>query len=241
MSLSGKKRGRPTGGGTPAAPKDNVIVLKGAQKGRPKLSLSEKNPEASDLMQLVTGTIGGVKAAFNVDEFVPEIRFTNAIKNILQKTEEKTADYLHKYMTDKNGDREEAIKKLKKEISDGKKKAKYTEDQKKFSRGMLDLNKVQAGQMRQFFILSLKDLEFLALTSEKITPHLEVERLYRSTMDHLNDRKSSSMRDLPQGDTQDTDAQVYADDDAEFEVDDEEDTGEANDGNASDTTTAGAY
>ena len=141
-------------------------------------------------------------------------------------------------MTDKNGDREEVIKKLKKEISDGKKKAKYTEDQKKFSRGMETLDKKQAEQMRQFFILSLKDLEFLTLTSEKITPHLEVERLYCTTMDHLNDRKSSSIRGLPQGDTQDTDEQIYGDDGAEFEV--EESTGEANDGNASDTTT-GAY
>ena len=77
------------------------------------------------------------------------------------------------------------------------------------------------------------------MTSEKITPHLEVERLYCTTMDHLNDRKSSSIRGLPQGDTQDTDEQIYGDDGAEFEVE-EESAGGANDGNASDTTT-GAY
>lgn len=220
MSAAGDKRGRgrpPKGDEQPSAKKvkEGTVVLKDATIGRPKKTLAEKNPAANSLMQTVIGLIDGVKSGYNTGDCIPEERFTNVLKKHITNTDKDTAVFLHRFMVEKIGDREEIIEQKKTELHKEKRRAKFTDAQKQFTSSFKNMDKPQAEQMKQFFILCLKDLEFLTLTSEKITPQLEVERLFCLAMDSMNDRKSSSIRALPQGDTQDSDAygEDFSDDD----------------------------
>ncbi len=222
--MSGRGRGRPpkSADDEPSAKKakEGTVVVKEATMGRPKKTLAEKNPDANLLLKVVIGTIGGIKAGSNDGDFISDEKFIVGIKKAIEKNDKATAVYLHQYVTDKCNEREIIIQEKRTVLHKEKKRARFTAAQKQFAGGFESMTKDESEKMKQFLIVCLKDLDYLTLTSEKITPQLEVERLFRLTMDSMDDRKTSSLRGIPQGDTQD--AGAYGDDFSSSDDDDDE-------------------
>ena len=225
MSASGAKRGR-------TQKKSDVVVVSKAAMGRPKKTLADKNPTAADLMNTITGVINGAKS---LGVGVSDTQLMNAITASVKKGDRTTAEYLHQYMVTKRAEREAILKEKRVELNELKKETKYTEAQNKFSNAMAELDKKAAIQMRGFLIASLKSLDYLNLTSEKMNPQLEIERLFCTTMDNMNDKESSALSSLPIGDTQPTN-DFEGGDGEEYDVDEsDEDEGKKKAGSDDDT------
>ena len=209
----------------------DVIVLKEKVIGRPKKPLSESNPKASVLFSKVSGI---VKALTSVSETgLESSKIIKSIKGEIAQSDKKTANELHHYIVNQRNDRDEKLELMKKKLSDMKKEAKFTASQKVFSAAMKQFCKEQCSQMRKFLVCCLQELEFISLTSEFVSSHLEVERLYCMAMDSRNDFSTSVLHSGATGDTQDIDDDE--DYDGEYDIDD----AAKDDGYKSDKTTDG--
>ena len=224
MSDSSKKRTRGD---------RDVIVLKKSPMGRPKKLLSESNPDASSLFSKVAGIIDGIKTA---SEGIPvsDDKLIKSISKVISSVDKKISKDLHHHVVDQRGDRDDKLQIMKTKIRDLKKEAKFTPSQKAFSVAMKAFDKNQSSQMRKFLVCCLQDLEFLSLTSEKMSPYLEVERLYCMAMDSRNDQLTSILHSLATSQKQESD-----DDDGEYDVDEIGEVGNKEAGYKSDETTGG--
>ena len=224
MSDSSKKRTRGD---------RDVIVLKKSPLGRPKKLLSESNPDASSLFSKVAGIIDGIKTA---SEGIPvsDDKLIKSISKVISSADKKISKDLHHHVVDQRGDRDDKLQIMKTKIRDLKKEAKFTPSQKAFSVAMKAFDKNQSSQMRKFLVCCLQDLEFLSLTSEKMSPYLEVERLYCMAMDSRNDQLTSILHSLATSQKQESD-----DDDGEYDVDEIGEVGNKEAGYKSDETTGG--
>ena len=95
--------------------------------------------------------------------------------------------------------------------------AKYTAAQTAFTDAMTALDKKGLIQMKLFLASAIKQVDYISLISEKVSPHLEIERLFCCAMDDLNDQTSSALRVVPTGGTQEVG------DFEEYDVDDDDD------------------
>ena len=178
------------------------IVVSAAELGRRRTTLEQRSSDANVLFENIKGVVIGLKASNAV---LTDDQIMQVIKGQIVASTEEVRDVLHNYLLDSEIIRNNKIEDKRTELRSLKVAAKLTADQKGFSASFKHFDTRKMEQMRHYLIIALKELEFVALTSEKATPVLAVERLYGLAMGDLYTKrvKANSTLDSQVADDED--------------------------------------
>jgi hypothetical protein len=193
-----------------------TIVLSAPEQGRKRKTLEERSSDANVLFEKIKGVVIGLKAsnAVMTDDQIMEI-----VKGQIVGSVEEVRDVLHNYLLDSEIIRNKKIEDRRTELRQLRAAAKLTADQQGLSASFKHFDTAKVEQMKKYLIIAFKELEFVALTSEKATPVLAVERLYGLAMGDLYTKrnKANSTLDSQVGDDEDPfNGVVYDDEDGDI-------------------------
>jgi len=156
-----------------------------AKKGRPLISLQEKNPEAFALHSTITGGLDAIRRVLK--DRVTDVDLRNSVKDTVEKVKGEVRQALHQDLLHRRAVREKQVHEEREKLRATNDAIPFTSNQSELLGEMQNMDSKQLLAARAFHYAALANIQFLLISSRKANPHFENEELIIKTFDDIEE------------------------------------------------------